>query len=134
MSRATLRPAKKVDDIGDVIIAAWFKVLPDNDGDSIGDIDPSELSAAFSSILDAKCIAVIDKKGANADQDTLYISVPYPPVTSKNKLIQYLHDHYNSSFDQNNQKNPFNPKHPNKQRKRPFSEDFGEALFFGCGK
>jgi hypothetical protein len=128
MARARLRAGRKIEEIGEVIVAAWFKALPPTSG-PIGDIDEYELSAAFSNILDKECVAVLDTS------TKIHVAIPYifDDVKNHKELIEYLHSHYDQSDSGTNMTNPFNCRNrPLRQRK--FSEDMGQALFFGCGK
>lgn len=131
MARAELRVGRAIEEIGQTIVAAWASALPQRDGDPILPLDAASLSAAFSNILNANCIAVIDKPGSGTTLPTIFIAVPYPPATYKDGLVDYLHLHYRESDTPNNPKNPFSPR---PSRKRKFSEDISQAVFFGCGK
>lgn len=87
MARARPRPGRRSSEISQVIIAEWFRILPDTTGGSIDDVDVNSLSAAFSNIIDASCVAVPDKLG-----EPLKIIVPRPPegVRTKSELQAYL--------------------------------------------
>ena len=108
MPRARPKHAGTEEIIGDIIIAAWFEALPDQVGDPIANLDPDELSAAFSRVLDTPARAVIDDP-----PDLVHIPVPPPPARSKDELITYLHDHHSTAG-------------------RPFTKDLAVALLFGC--
>jgi hypothetical protein len=128
--------------IGKVVVAAWMKALPDVAGGQITPLDVSELSLAFSNLLDVPCEAVLDTP------TKLHIPVPPIPqgVTTKTELIAYLHNKYEESNqapamgDPPQKDNPFNPKKTKKHgsppnfKKRTFMQDFGDAILFGCGR
>jgi hypothetical protein len=99
MARGRARPGRRLTEISEVIVAEWFRVLPDIPGDPITDMDQNSLTAAFSEIVNLNdpglsrhknlVEAVLDKR-----DEPLKILVPLPPfgVTSKLQLQNYLED------------------------------------------
>jgi hypothetical protein len=137
MSRANLKdPDMTAEAIGRIIVAAWFKAVPENATDQIAEMDAAELSAALSNILDVPCVAVLDKP------NLINVVIPYPPKPTKAELRDYLHDEYQASNQMGNEKNPFNPRNKKKHgmgapanpKRRTFSDDFGDTALFGCGR
>jgi hypothetical protein len=111
MARARTRPGRTSSEISEVILAEWFRILPDA---SLTDrtgyplaIDINALSAAFNFIIDEPCIAVPDVAG-----QPLKIIVPLPPQTveTKQDLEAYL------------------------RRNGDFVPGMGAAVLFGCGR
>lgn len=123
--KAKFKGVENVEGIGQIIVAAWFKALRTGQ-----QIDANELSAAFSNLLDVRCVAVVDEPGV------IHIPVPLPPETTVTKLVKYLHDGYKASISGSDKKNPFNPKNIKKHKgiMRTFAEDLGDASLFGCGR
>ena len=141
MARARLKAdttSSNFEAVGRIIIAAWFKALPDTVGDPIADLADykGELSAALTNILSVTCEAMID------EPDKIYVTIPRFPenIKSKQMLVQYLHKRYDESTKANDPDNPFNPKNNKKHgsgaspNKRTFAGDFGDAVLFGCGR
>lgn len=123
--------------VGRIILAAWLKSLPDVEGDPPTPIDASEISAALTNILSIEVEAVVDQS------NKIHVVVPRIPatITTKAKLIDYLHNKYNDSTKTNDQDNPFNPRNDRKHgsgpefpKKRTYASDFGDAALFGCGR
>jgi hypothetical protein len=126
MARATLKQHREPADIGQAIIAAWFKVLP-NSGTSGGvltDAIKDELATALREILATPFEIEIDPP-APTDASPLKIVVPQPPtsadpalpnVRNRQELINYLDQYHQYS------------------QGRHYHEDLGIALVFGCGK
>jgi hypothetical protein len=115
VARAQARQGHTKQEIGQAILAAWYKVLPEHEGDPIGDINADELTTLFNQILDTPCVAIVDPKGG-----PINIAVPQPPdtVTSRQSLVEYLAD-----FD------------PAEEAPDPnYHSHISVALLFGCGK
>jgi hypothetical protein len=139
MSRARLKANPTGTDfeaVGRVIMAAWLKSLPDVAG-APTPIDPKEISAALTNILNVEVEAVID------EPDKIYVVVPQLPaaITTKKEFVQYLHKKFDDSVKVGDFDNPFNPKNSNKHgsggsfpKKRSYAGDFGDAVLFGCGR
>lgn len=120
MAKAEVRNGRSLQEIGQAIIAAWYKVLPEDENDPVGDIDADELTTLFNQILKQPCRAIVDPKGGPVN-----IAVPQPPegVKSRQSLIEYLED---QAPDQA-------PACPPAETE-DFYTAFGQALLFGCGK
>ena len=123
--------------VGRIILAAWLKSLPDIEGDALTPIDANEISAALTNILNIEVEAVVDQS------NKIHVVVPRIPttITTKAKLIDYLHNKYSDSTKDNDHDNPFNPRNDNKHgsgdkfpKKRTYASDFGDAALFGCGR
>jgi hypothetical protein len=123
MSKAKIRHDRRVRELAEVIITAWFKAVPDTVGS--GNVqwpppDAAELSAAFNGIIDpddARCVALVEPKPDTSTGKpiyTIFIPVPYPPASNKVDLIAYLHN-----------QEQLDPEHV---------EHFGKALIFSCGR
>lgn len=78
-----------LEQIADLIIAEWFRVVPDGPGDIL-EMDTNALTAALNNILDVPCQAVPDKK------NLVHVVIPYPPKTTRAELEEYLAE--NSQF------------------------------------
>lgn len=111
--RAKVREGRDIGEIGQAILAAWYKILPEQEGDPIGDIDADELTTLFNQILETPCQAIVDPKSG-----PINIAVPQPPetVTSRQSLVEYLAD--------------FVPETPDPT----YHSHISVALLFGCGK
>ncbi len=139
MSRARLKTDPTGADfeaVGRIIMAAWLKSLPDMAG-APTPIDPKEISAALTNVLNVEVEAVID------EPDKIYVVVPQLPadIKTKNDLVDYLHKKFNDSTKIGEHDNPFNPKNDKKHgsggsfpKKRSYASDFGDAVLFGCGR
>ena len=95
-------------DIADVILAEWFRVLPETGTGDQHPMDEESLTVAFNQILDVHCIAVLDGEGTEADP--IKIVVPRPPRDNQQELRTYLEN--NSDF----------------------RVGMGPASIFGCGR
>ncbi len=115
MARAQLNEGRETWEVGQAIVAAWFRVLNKPGGSGkIEEEDTLELKRVFEEIFFTKIAEVIaDPKN---DADGINILIPQPPKTSVQDLLKYLNDfHSDSSY-----------KH--------FHEELGSATIFGCGK
>jgi hypothetical protein len=115
MARSGTRGDRELAELGQAIIAAWFKVLPDTTGGPIDDLETmtrDELTVVLGEILDRPFELVFDPPGENAP---ITIVIPQPPVSSREELVDYLRRHHRSSS-------------------RHYHEDLGTALLFGCGR
>ena len=140
MSRARLlaNPAgADFEAVGRIILAAWLESLPDIEGDALTPIDANEISAALTNILNIEVEAVVDQP------NKIHVVVPQIPatITTKAKLIDYLHNKYDDSTKNNDHDNPFNPNNDTKHgsgarfpKRRTYAGDFGDAALFGCGR
>lgn len=72
-----------LEQIADLIIAEWFRVVPDGPGDIL-EMDTNALTAALNNILDVPCQAVPDK------EDLVHVVIPYPPRKTRAELEEYL--------------------------------------------
>lgn len=105
MARARPRRRRRLSEIGEVILAEWYRVLPEKSGDPVLPMDPNALSAAFNNIVEAKCIAVLDNEPGFTK-----ILVPWPPATSRDELDEYM------------------------RKNSDFISGMGVAALFGCGR
>jgi hypothetical protein len=107
MARARVKHGRKLADITQAIVAEWYRVLPDAQGEEILPMDEYALTAAFNAILDQDCVAVLDAKDG-----PIHIAVPFPPsnVDTRDKLMIYL------------------------DKNHDFWEGMGAAVLFGCGR
>jgi|ERR1700674_5689199 hypothetical protein len=108
MARARAKQDKNLSEIADVILAEWYRVLPDIGSTAPLTMDSAALTAAFNQILNTPCIAVLD--GAGTAADPLKIVVPQPPVRNRQLLDNYIKN--NSDF----------------------RLGMGAAVIFGCGR
>ena len=107
MARGKIKEGRVSAELSDVIIAEWFRVLPDVDGQGILGMDVNALTAAFNSILgdDSPCQVILDVAG-----EPINIVVPRPPATTRDKLKDYL------------------------EKNGDFRQGMGAAVLFGCGR
>ena len=105
MARARVRQGQSLAAIADIILAEWYRVLPDQPGGPILDMDLFALTTAFNQVLDDPCEIIVDEKGK-----PIKIVVPLPPVDDRPALDVYV------------------------QNNREFRQGMGVALVFGCGK
>lgn len=111
MARARPRAGREASEISEVIVAEWYRILPDESVADTSDyplaMDVNALSAAFNFIIDEVCVAVPDEAGK-----PLKIIVPLPPagVVTKQDLERYL------------------------RRNGDFLPGMGAAVLFGCGR
>ena len=105
MARARARPNKSLTEIADIILAEWYRVLPDQPGGKQLTMDAYALTAAFNQVLDRRCQAVLDEDG-----QPIKIIVPLPPVETRAELDDYV------------------------RQNGDFRNGVGSALVFGCGK
>lgn len=115
MARAELNEGREPWEVGQTIVAAWFRVLNRPPGQQkIGPDDILELKRVFEEIFKTPIAEVIaDPIDENAG---IKILVPQPPKASTQALLTYLNDFHNQSSS----------KH--------FHEELGSAVIFGCGK
>jgi hypothetical protein len=116
VARAELRDNREPWEVGQAIIAAWFKVLK-TPGGRLGPTEKIELKRVFDEIFATKIAdVVLDPK--DPDTDGICILVPQPPkkVQTQGDLIDYLASFHNAT----------QPHH--------FHEELGDAVIFGCGK
>jgi hypothetical protein len=121
MSRAGVNEDRNLWEIGQAIVAAWWKVLPDSnpnkDVNAIRDVNSpditNELTTVFKEVLDTPFKIYVDPK----DRSYINIVVPQPPegVWARKDLIEYLTGHHKSAGHQ-------------------YHEDLGTAVVFGCGR
>ncbi len=115
MARAQLNDGRETWEVGQAIVAAWFRVLNKPGGSGkIEAADLLELKRVFEEIFFTPIAEVI----ADPTNESLGINVlvPQPPRSSVPDLLKYLSDfHSDSSY-----------KH--------FHEELGSATIFGCGK
>ena len=130
MAKGTPRSGRSFEEIGQVIVAAWFKALSDDPNVPPTPIDKDEMTAAFKNILVEDCEAVIDTA------TKMYISVPYPPEKTRMLLANKIH-----LYTQNYNLPPGDPNYPKDQPCNPlhhanksFAEDMGYSIMFGCGR
>jgi hypothetical protein len=105
MARARVRPNKSLAAISDIILAEWYRVLPEDPGGQTLAMDPFALTTAFNQILLDPCQVILDE-----ENQPFKIVVPLPPVTHRAELDTYL------------------------QNNVDFRGTMGVALVFGCGK
>jgi len=114
VARAILRANREPWEVGQAIVAAWFKVLQ-QPGGRLTDADGVELKRVFEEIFATPINQIILDP---ADNNSINILVPQPPqeVQTQADLLGYL-----ARFHNNTQ-----PHH--------FHEELGDAIIFGCGK
>lgn len=93
-----------LEEIAEVIIAEWFRIVPQNAGGTVLEMDTNALTAALRNILDVPCQAVPDK------ENLVHVVIPYPPATNRADLEDYL---ANTS---------------------QFKQKMTQATLFGCGR
>jgi hypothetical protein len=126
VARAEFKDNREAWEVGQAIVAAWFKVLSQKDQGTtpsnnpvpgrLGNNEKIELQAVFNEIFLTKIAGlIIDPPDATGG---IYILVPQPPpnIDSVEKLIGYLASFHNTT----------QPHH--------FHEELGDAVVFGCGK
>jgi hypothetical protein len=114
MARGRAKKGRRLSEISETIVAEWFRVLPETEGDTIERMDAFSLTAAFNDILE---------KAKDVDGNTLdwqavpdepkkpfKIIVPLPPAKSKQGLVDYL------------------------EKNGDFIDGMGVAVLFGCGR
>lgn len=120
MARADAKDGHDLSEIGQAIVAAWFKVLPDSGNPSSSVIEAAlqnlapELKVVLEKIVDATVVIQVDKDSTNE----VNIVVPFPPAKTRPGLIDYL-----KKFHTN----------PN-SKGRHFHDELGATTLFGCGK
>jgi hypothetical protein len=117
MARARARKKRRLREIAEVIVAEWYRVLPDQSDidQTIKPMDKNSLTAALNNILDPNSL---ERHGGQAeavlDQENypLKVVVPLPPhgVGTKQQLDGYL------------------------EQNGDFFEGMGAASLFGCGR
>ena len=112
MARAKLNPNREPWEVGQAIVAAWFKVLSNGTG-KIREPERLELMRLFQEIFETPIGNVIVDPENETDPITMI--VPQPPRTTVADLLTYLDDFHKAS-------------------NRPYHEELGTALIFGCGK
>ena len=105
MARARVRPDQSLAAIADIILAEWYRVLPDQPTRPPLAMDPFALTTAFNQVLLDPCQVILDQPG-----QPVKIVVPLPPVPDRAALDVYV------------------------QNNRDFRQGIGVALVFGCGK
>ena len=83
MPRFRIKPDRNLDEVGGLIVAEWYRVLPDGPG-NILPMDDHSLTAALNQLLVEPSRAVTDTA------DLVHIAIPYPPVGTKADLDDYL--------------------------------------------
>lgn len=120
MARAKPKDGRDLSEVGQVIVAAWFKVLPDLPTLTSSQIEAAllnlrpELKVVLEKIVDASIVVQVDKDSTKE----VNIVVPFPPANTRAGLIDYLrkfHTNPNSSG-------------------RHFHDELGATTLFGCGK
>lgn len=105
MARGKIKQGRVSAELSDVIIAEWFRILPEVEGQGILPVDVHSLTAAFNAILDSPCTVVLDVEGK-----PINIVVPFPPAKTRQKLKEYL------------------------EKNGDFRQGMGAAVLFGCGR
>jgi len=107
MARARPRKNKSLTSLSNIILAEWYRVLPDQPGGPVLPMDAFALTAAFNQILDESmpCQVVLDVEG-----EPIKIVVPLPPVRDRPALDRYIRNN------------------------KDFRSGMGVAVVFGCGK
>ncbi len=105
MARARARRDQSLTAIADIILAEWYRVLPERPGEPMLPMDAFALTAAFNQILEEPCQVILDE-----ENQPIKIVVPLPPVGSRRALDTYIRNN------------------------RDFRQGMGVALLFGCGK
>lgn len=107
MARARPRKNKSLTALSNIILAEWYRVLPDQPGGPILPMDAFALTAAFNQILDEStpCQVILDIEG-----EPIKIVVPLPPVKDRLALDRYIRNN------------------------KDFRAGMGVAVVFGCGK
>lgn len=117
MARAELNEGREAWEVGQAIVAAWFRVLnrPGRAEDHvIKDTDLPELKRVFEEIFKTKIAKVIADP---AEKDGgIIILVPQPPKSTPQELLEYLKDFHDQSSSTH------------------FHEELGRVVLFGCGK
>lgn len=132
MARLKLKPGRDSAEIGQAIVAAWFKVLGSEevaDRQLTDDNNKAELEAVFSEIIDNRVtpFEIVIDPPTPTTANKLKIVVPQPPkkdpddndtidVIDRDMLIKYLKRFHRYS------------------QGRQYHEDLGVAVVFGCGK
>jgi hypothetical protein len=83
MARARAKRNRQQNEIAEVIIAEWFRLLDTAEG-ADGKMDVGSLTAALNEILDVPCEAIED------GVEIVKIVVPRPPRKTKAALQEYL--------------------------------------------
>jgi hypothetical protein len=120
MAKIGLRQDRDYQQIGEAVLAAWFKILdPDSGVKKLDDLKP-ELAAIVREVLDAKTDLniVIDS------DKTTNIVIPYLPydekkpgyISTTDELIAYLRKYHEGTSG------------------RHYGEELGQAVVFGCGR
>lgn len=114
MARAVLRTNREPWEVGQAIVAAWFKVLQ-KPGGRLTQAETIELKQVFEEIFATPIQDVILDPADNA---SINILVPQPPkeVQTQADLLNYLARFHNKT----------QPHH--------FHEELGDAVIFGCGR
>lgn len=115
MARAVMRDNRQPWEIGQAIVAAWFKVLQ-VPGGRLEEADAIELKRVFEEIFATPIADVVLDPQDPADG--IKILVPQPPdgIKTQADLIDYLAKFHNAT----------QPRH--------FHEELGDVVIFGCGK
>src|SRR5687767_15063594 len=121
MAKARVQPGRLAEEVGNIVIAAWFKALPDAPAgyDGIGELDISEIEDALREVVSNPFNVAVDPKPSNANQDPgITILIPRPPegVFDRQGLADYLRRYHNQ------------------QHGDEFHQTLGVALLFGCGR
>jgi hypothetical protein len=104
MARFGGKPNKDLEEIADLIIAEWFRVVPENPGEDVLEMDINALTAALNNLLDLPCRAVAD------EENLVHVIIPYPPAKTRAELEDYL------------------------TKNGQFKKKMTEATLFGCGR
>ena len=63
MARGKIKEGRRSTELSDVIIAEWFRIRPETEGQGTLPVDVNALTAAFNAILDSPCKVVLDAEG-----------------------------------------------------------------------
>jgi hypothetical protein len=111
LARAELNAGHEYWEIGQAIVAAWFKALGEKR--AIKKLDADQIKAALSDVIKTKISEVIPDP---ENQKEIFLVIPQPPVKTPEQLLKYLKE-----FDE-------------KTDRGLFLEELGKAVIFGCGK
>ena len=104
MARARPKANRRLSEVANLIIAEWYRVLPETATGPILPMDAHSLTAALNQVLDEPCQAVLD------EPSLIKIAIPLPPATTKVGLDVYL------------------------QNNVDFVVGMSNATIFGCGR
>lgn len=114
MARAELNEGRETWEVGQAIVAAWFRVLSRPGSHVIEQADLLELKRVLEEIFKTKINDVI--ADPPNESDGIKILVPQPPKSTTQELLEYLKDFHDQSSSTH------------------FHEELGKVVMFGCGK